>query len=336
VGARPAISTDARPEQWWASSFGLALRLSFPVPGLQAAACDGRPSGPETVVELESREALEAEWPADEAERIGTVRHDNGRLAMITDEHPEAGYRMYAPVFGLYLIARDGSSVRCARPSDVADWNWQRLLLARMLPIAAALRGREVFHASAVRIRDRAVAIMAGSGVGKTSLAVNMVLSGAEFITDDVLALEATADGVLAHPGPPLASVRPNEMQSLSLERRRRLGSILGRAGKAYVSMPAVGRPLPLALAYLPERFTGASEAQFEHLDPPDPRLIIGSIFVATTASRQRLLNQLEVCAAVAEHATTYRVVVPDGMGAAELAARVEAHAEAHLDRGTA
>jgi hypothetical protein len=116
------------------------------------------------------------------------------------DFDEELGYRLYARHFGLALINPNGERVLCA-PPGAPDWSWQRFLVGRVLPWAALLRGREVFHASAVQVGGRAIAIVAPSGGGKTSLALRLVLRGAGFITDDVLALERTPDGINAYPG---------------------------------------------------------------------------------------------------------------------------------------
>ena len=88
----------------------------------------------------------------------------------------------------------------CAPPDD-EPWSWQRFLVGRILPWAAVLRGHEAFHASAVAVRGRAAAFVGATGAGKTSLAVQLVARGADFVTDDVLSLSREGDEIRAHAG---------------------------------------------------------------------------------------------------------------------------------------
>ena len=113
------------------------------------------------------------------------------------------GFRVWAPRHGCYLVAPDGTHVAGA-PSAVAAWRWERLVLAQVLPLAAALRGMEILHASAVEMAGRAVAFLGSSGVGKTTLAARIVVRGARLVTDDVLAVDMANGAVRAYRGVPL------------------------------------------------------------------------------------------------------------------------------------
>jgi len=63
-------------------------------------------------------------------------------------------------------------------------WAWQ---LRQVAPIVAARHGRLTVHASAVASDDRAVAFVGASEVGKSTLAWELVKSGAKPIADDLL-----------------------------------------------------------------------------------------------------------------------------------------------------
>ena len=136
-----------------------------------------------------------------------------------------------------------------ARPED-----WQRFLIAQVLPFAAALNGLEVLHASAVAFGDRALALIGASGAGKTSLALAACRLGAELIADDVLALERREDRLLAHPGAPLAGVAHAEAErlgpglassvQLAVNERERLVETNPRSGPRGAARRRVPRPL--------------------------------------------------------------------------------------------
>ncbi|MGH3694104.1 MAG: hypothetical protein ACRDRX_09015 [Pseudonocardiaceae bacterium] len=66
-------------------------------------------------------------------------------------------------------------------------------LLATLL----ALRGETVLHASAIEVGGTAIAFVADSGVGKSTLAALACARGARFVTDDVLRLHETGDGTM-------------------------------------------------------------------------------------------------------------------------------------------
>lgn len=63
--------------------------------------------------------------------------------------------------------------------------------------VILALRGETVLHASAVEVDDGAIAFVADSGTGKSTLAALACARGARFITDDVLRWCATEDGAV-------------------------------------------------------------------------------------------------------------------------------------------
>jgi hypothetical protein len=144
-------------------------------------------------------------WPS-RARRISEQLDEHDTPILMIDHDEEAGFLVHGPRYGRQLISADGSRVRCFT-GDVTTQEWQRLLIAQTLPFAAALNGLEVFHASAVQLGGKALALVGPSGSGKTSLALALCRLGAGFLADDVLAMEPSGGRLLAHPGTPLAAV---------------------------------------------------------------------------------------------------------------------------------
>ena len=304
-----------------ARAFGLEIELSFEAPGLPRAGA-GTPGRP-TTAELVAPEDIDRDWPADEATRVLEESFEPGEPARTIDAHPVAGYRLYAQHFGLARISLDGSRIACSPPDD-EPWSWQRFLVGRVLPWAAVLRGLEVLHASAVTIDGRAVAFVGPTGAGKTSLAIRLVARGHRFLTDDVLALERSGEGLVAHPGAGIAAVRPAEREAIAESTWSGLGQELGHSGKTYLELPRADGPVPLGAVYFLR--LGGDQA-IEPIAGPDPRLLLGNTFVLGVQTAERLRNQLEVCAHIAANVPLFWLRIAPDVGSAALAEAAERHA---------
>ena len=158
------------------------------------------PTRADTWLERAPRAAVDREWRRARPRTLLERRLVDGRVGLSVQADDDVGFRVWAPRHGCYLVAPDGRRVLGAPPAGPA-WRWERLVLAQVLPLAAVLRGMDVFHASAVALAGRAIAFLGGSGAGKTTLASRIVARGARLVTDDVLAIEATATTIRAHRG---------------------------------------------------------------------------------------------------------------------------------------
>jgi hypothetical protein len=221
-------------------------------------------------------------------------------------------------------VAPDGGTITSALPR-IPAWRWERLFLAQVLPLAAVLRGLEAFHASAVVVGGVTVAFVGMSGVGKTSTAAHLVARGGEFVTDDVLALEPTSDGVLAHPGAGRLSIDAAELRRVPAEQRKRLGPLLGTFEKRQFAPTPVDGPRRLAVIYFLQRAPTSARPAITEVD--EPRRLLGAPFIPHVRSRARLLRHLDICAQLAQTALTVVVDVPLQCDAYDVAAMAHDHA---------
>jgi hypothetical protein len=278
---------------------------------------------------LASRREVDEVWRPKEAESLLNRRHPSGRLMLTIEQHDELGYLIAAPGYGRHLVAVDGRSVLSYLP-DVPPWRWQRLLFAQVLPLAASLQGFHVAHASAVALEDRAVAFVAPSGTGKTSVAAHLVARGATFLTDDALAIEPAAQGSLAHPGASVVSVRRNELQAMQRNGHAELGEVVGRSDvKLQIAIETVDRPLHLERIYFLRRDGRASRFSVDESAPPDPTLLLSSSFIWYLRDSSQLLARLEACAVLARTTRVFQVDIPPAFTAAAVAEQIERHAGA-------
>jgi hypothetical protein len=320
----PAPVAGSARAPWRGRAFGLELDAPCALPGLLES--HGRAGPRRASLELVPAASIESAWEAREGRTLVERKFPDGRLMMRIEEHPELGYRIWAPRYGRHLVSADGRRISSALPR-LAPWRWQRLFFAQVLPLASALQGLELFHASAVSLRDRVMAFAGGSGVGKTSLAAHLVARGATLATDDVLALEAVPGGVLAHPGAATASVDEAELRAMAPEGREALGKEVGRSDKVHLAAPVLDRPQPLSLLYFPRRSSTPGPVRIARLEPPGTRELLAASFLLYLQSSSRLVTHLDVCARIAKSVTTYRVVVPPDVPSRDVAAAVEEHA---------
>jgi hypothetical protein len=299
-------------------AFGLDVSASFDVAGLGESRGGLRP----VELDLGSAADLESRFGSDGVSRI------SDRPGFKIDSHPERGYLFRHPDYGLHWISAAGDRIACAPPDGAEDWHWQRMLTGQLLPFAALLAGLEVFHASAVVIDGRAVAMVAASGTGKTSVAAELILRGAEFLTDDVVALEAGPDGILAHPGAGLANLRRSAVDLVG--RAGALGAVEGEDEEA-LRLAIRPHPEPVALGALCilMRVEDAGELIVARPEPVDPRLLLASTFNFVITSPERQTRLLDVCARTARGVVLQADVPPGATPAATAAAVEEAVREA-------
>lgn len=249
---------------------------------------------------------------------------------MSIDSHPELGFRISDRNSGKHLISQDGGEIRSTVPK-IPAWSWQRFVFAQVLPLASALQGRAVFHASAVGVKDHALGFVAYSGGGKSSVAMHLVSLGADFVTDDVLALDTTADGVRAHPGPGMASIHGRELRAVNSRVDSRLGDVLGRSDKIHLAIPPVEQALPLGAIYYLRRYLsrGRRPDRFRIVETHrvDPRWLLSSTFIVYAKTPKSLIGHLDVCARMAQSVRVFEVRVPQSVNASEAAGEIAEHA---------
>ena len=283
---------------WAGEAFGLSITSAVPLPGLEPGE---RPSGRRPLaIELADRLDEEA------GERLVEWR-DAGHVPGLVIDATERGYHFDVRGTGRYELSADGRVARCA-PAPGAGFSWRRYLIGQVIPFAALLQGLEVFHASAVELDGAVVALAAGTGGGKSTLALNLHLGGAGFVTDDVLAVELHGGEPFVHPGLGAAKIR--RAASGLVDSGRLAPPASSDAHESRYVVQAVPRPLPLKTFCVLER-SADREVRAEVADAAPFRLL-ASTFNLVVATPARLEAQLAVCAAIARHARVLSVEVPD------------------------
>jgi hypothetical protein len=245
--------TASRPEPmrpFHYRAFGQTMCSSFRLPGLAQVL----PGSDPLILELVDASEIGTQWTGAHRAPVWTTSID-GRL--YTMELGEAGdYLLTYGDEAVFLLSADVRRLLCA-PVERAAAAWQRFLLDTVLWSASLLRGVELLHASAVHGGEGVVAFAGFSGCGKTSLASELIRGGSEFFTDDILALAPSAEGLRAHPGPPLMNLPRAQQGAAGVSD---LGERLARfPGEDWVTVrDAVCQPDRVAAVCLMRRRLGA------------------------------------------------------------------------------
>jgi hypothetical protein len=270
-----------------AHAFGLSLSFETPPPG----AWEPRPATePGLVLRSASRAEIEDGWSG--SPQPGWEATIDG--APFVAERGTAGdYRFSHGEGALCLLAADGGLLRCALDQGEGAAGW-RVVLDSVLFSVALIRGHEALHAGAVASERGAVAIVAGSGGGKSTLLAELLGGGASLLADDVVVLEARDGGApLAHPGPPLMTV-PAPVRPLPGK------PIAGLGEERWLAVPAAPEPLPLGAVVLLNRHPGA-ETGLRPLGDPLAVLLASLLGFPRAPERERARFELaaEIAAAV-------------------------------------
>lgn len=108
-----------------------------------------------------------------------------------------------------------GRELRIEPRPGVGEDSLRATVLGALLSLLLVQRGSFPLHASSVVIEGEAVAIMAPSGAGKSSLAAALTKLGCAFLSDDVSAIEPDGETPLVHPGIPRLKLAPATLEVL-------------------------------------------------------------------------------------------------------------------------
>ncbi len=293
-------------------AYGLRLSASFPLPGMPAAAIEHLPA---LALALRDPAELARAWSGANTEPEWRGRQGDGRDLTIV--RAAGGERLFN--YGeLALFELDARLRRldCAPLEPGLDW--QRVLLGKVIPAIAVMRGYEALHAAALDSPDGVVAIMAPSGAGKSTLALELLRRGWPLFADDVLTLCRDGDAVRAYPGTPHMNAPlepPDGIDPRALGET--LGILAGERWLAAASTSPAGATRPVRMLCLLERGPRL-ELALEQL-PANP-LVLAPYTLGLSDDPERLRSRFEVYADLLGSAALVRVSAGPGDRPAALA----------------
>lgn len=291
---------------WTGEAFGLSLRSGFPLPGLEPSE-GGAGGNRDIALELSPNPAA----PFEGGERLQEWHYPDGTLGLTIDRDVARSYRFYLYGAGVFVLAADGSRVVLhLDPEREETWDWRRYLIGQVLPFAALLHGLEVFHASGIEIDGGAVLLAGGSGLGKSTLALNMHLGGTGFLADDSVAVELAGDRLLAYPAIATAKVREGARGLLRDDSRGILREVVvADEHETRYGVETARGPLPLVAVCVLE-LGDEPGTLVAAPGKADPWELLGSTFNDVVSDPARLQGQLDLCGRIAERVPVLRVRV--------------------------
>jgi hypothetical protein len=320
----PTERSSSEPGEDRRTAFGITLAIDrrLSINGLGYSS-NSLTMGAPSRVRLDDDGELNRRWEAITTSpvRVRELRFEE-TLLMSVDFAEPVGYLLSVRDFGRVLISPDGFELLCE--PDPTNKGWASIIAAQALPLAATIRGLEVFHASGVVLDGRAMLFAGPPGAGKSSLAAALVRAGGRLLSDDAVALQLSDDTLMAHAGSVVIQLRAAEDERLSAEERAALGCPTSPSGDKhrYVSTSSPG-PVPLGGMFLLER--SAEEPAVERLAAVNPFELIGSTFNLSVRTPARLRRQLDVVCAITSAELAYRLHVQPDVDATQLASIIQA-----------
>jgi hypothetical protein len=138
------------------------------------------------------------------SERFAAARSNLGpadafhRWAPLADGSTYLGWN----TVGEFIVSEDGHLVECCRAEGSPWESFQVYTLGQALSLALVNQGIEPLHATVVVIGGEAIGFLGDSAHGKSTLAASLLSAGDRLLTDDLLVIEESPRGLIAHPGP--------------------------------------------------------------------------------------------------------------------------------------
>lgn len=184
------------------------------------------------------------------------------------------GLRIVLGETGVYDL--NGSTITLYPFSPLPENITLRDLNPTVLAVYLEWHGFLAFHASAVEKGEKAIAFMAPSGGGKSTLAAQFITAGWSLITDDILPVESSTNKVLAHPAQFQLRLTPDQARSILISLGRRTAMTVsndGNDGKVTIHFEETEfgklriKATPLSRIYLLERTDDTSDPR-PHITP--------------------------------------------------------------------
>lgn len=205
-----------------------------------------------------------------------------------------------------FRVSADGARVGCAWPAELSLEDAATYLLGSICGFVLRLRGVTSLHASAIAIGELAVAVTGPAGAGKSTTAAAFAARGNAILSDDVVALVDSKDGVRVRPAYPHLRLWPDAVQAL-YGGARDLPPLTPTWEKRFLDLEGEGgafhaAPLPLGAVYVLAGREDADDApRLEALGPSDALLtLLANVYMGWLPGAENRARDLALLGRVA------------------------------------
>ena len=169
---------------------------------------------------------------------------------------------------------REGKEIIITPVPGVEEKHLHPALLGACMAVVLHQRGYLILHASAVKIRERAIALIGDKGWGKSTMAAALISRGHQSITDDVLAIALDGNEPLVFPSFPQLKLCPDALLAIG-ETPEALPRVMPQVNKRQYRLPQnfSTQPVPLQSIYLLNKGESLSIAKIPASDSILPLL---------------------------------------------------------------
>ena len=231
-------------------AFGLSIACNAPIPGLPSAADT---DSPDLYVLMGDDSRDEGPIP-ESVSYLSPTRDDSGTPLLTVWTRPGGGHRLRYCDGAEYTVDHCASRVHVRWEAPLSSADAAIYLLGPVLGFVMRLRGIVPLHASAVAVGGRAIVFAGDAGMGKSTTAVAFAALGYPVLSDDVVPIVLTENGVLAYPSHPRLTIWPESVEGL-FGSAAALPALTATYDKRYLDL--VGRfrfqstPLPIEVIYV-------------------------------------------------------------------------------------
>ena len=122
---------------------------------------------------------------------------------------PDGSFYLRWPDLFEFLVLPDGRCITYNPLPQASPAAFETYLLGHVLSYSLLKLGYEVLHVTAVVVDGEALGLLGRSGQGKSSLAAAFLQAGYRILSDDLLVLVETPEGILIPPGLPRIKLFP-------------------------------------------------------------------------------------------------------------------------------
>jgi hypothetical protein len=248
--------------------------------------------------------------------RLGEVPNDLPGAAELDPDcfATSAQYLLRIPGLASYLVSH-GRDIVVYPETGALSLDVRAYLLGTLFVVLCQQRGLLPLHASAVSSRQGAVAFLARSGQGKSSLAAHLAQRGFPVLADDVCLIDLTpADKAMVIPAAPWLKLWRNSLHHLGRQAEG-LERVFSEDDKYRWPLQSPLNPEPIgALVFL--EFEDRSEPAIQELSPLEaiPLLMDLTHQAYLLQATGQLQENFLRCSRVCSQAKAYRLIRPWGL----------------------